>query len=56
MVFGVLSLFSARTTNEPFYIKIQTMIKTNFLLVSLCYVLIAITFSLTIIKPYLNLI
>lgn len=56
VVFGVLSLFSARTSNEPFYIKIQTMIKTNFLLVSLCYVLIAITFSLTIIKPYLNLI
>ena len=54
VVFGVLSLFSARTTNEPFHIKIQTMVKTNFLIVSLCYVLIAITYSLTIVKPYLN--
>ena len=53
VVFGVISLFSARTSNEPFYIKIQTMLKTNFLIVSLCYVLIAITYSLTIMKPKL---
>ncbi len=54
VVFGVVSLFSARTSNEPFYIKIQTMLKTNFLIVSLCYILIAITYSLTIIKPKLT--
>ena len=54
VVFGVISLFSARTSNEPFYIKIQTMLKTNFLIVSLCYILIAITYSLTIMKPKLT--
>jgi len=53
ITFGVLSLFTTRTSNEAFYIKAQTMVKTNFLIISLCYILIAVTYSLTLIKKLL---
>ena len=49
ITFGVLSLFTTRTSSEPFYIKLQTMAKTNSLIISMCYILIAVTYSLTLI-------